>query len=498
LLQKEWVDQQDAIERVALRYAISLRDETPCPASFREVEMIPEEGGARNRRVRVLELPRRFQGQERYFLHHHFRFMSAGGREEQSDSFCEEIVADESFTFVDYEGAYTNICIHWSIDGWGAPNYSAMFVDGISLDHPLSSLHLYRRSQDREYIEGRFRLLQSMPLPHVFRGKVHGPRGAQVNYCYHIVANRPDESFAFWDNNAGLDYRKLWLGASAWEDFYGKNMEPHTIEGNLKVFRALYSPQLECCRDIYVYLPPSYYETAQPYPVIYMQDGQNLFDRATSYAGEWCVDETMQTLSREGKEAIIVGVTNGGERRLREYNPYFSNQTAGNLGDRYVRFLVETVKPRVDECFRTRRGRDSTGIAGSSMGACVSLYAFFAYPEVFGSLGALSHWMWLRDELTPADVLDFVEESEFVEGKIYLDVGTAEYVDASFVGIDVDSQEMLRGARRLAELLRRKGYRPKEDLLYFEDEGGGHREADWARRLPNAMRFLLANSQSPK
>jgi predicted alpha/beta superfamily hydrolase len=241
----------------------------------------------------------------------------------------------------------------------------------------------------------------------------------------------------------------------------------HVIQGTVLVLPQVRSTQLDNYRDILIYLPPSYFMSEQRYPVIYMQDGQNLFDVATSFVGvEWGVDDTLQALSAEGLEAIVVGVPNSGERRLNEYTPPTNPWWPGS-GDQYVAFLIDTLKPLIDRDFRTSAVRSHTGIVGSSLGALISLYAFFARSDVFGFVGAMSPSLWVGGGL----ILDQVRESPKVSGRIYLDHGTHE-----------------PSAHRLADLLRHKGY---ADLKYVVDEGGRHTEADWARRLPAALRFLL-------
>jgi predicted alpha/beta superfamily hydrolase len=250
-----------------------------------------------------------------------------------------------------------------------------------------------------------------------------------------------------------------------------------TTVGTILAYQGIDSPQLGNRRDLTVYLPPSYATRAsQRYPVIYMHDGQNLFDEATSFAGEWRVDETMENLAKEGLEAIIVGVPNMGAGRLAEYSPFRDQRHGGGQGRAYLRFLIDTVKPLIDQDLRTLSGRAHTGIFGSSMGGLISLYAFFAFPEHFGFVGAMSPSLWFAR----GRALTAIRRSPPILGQIYLDVGSAE--PARTVGLDGD----------LYALLIQKGYRPEQDLRYVLDEGAGHTEAAWARRLPDALRFLLA------
>ena len=263
----------------------------------------------------------------------------------------------------------------------------------------------------------------------------------------------------------------------------------HTVAGALRVLPGLSSPQLGNARDIIVYLPPSYADAGPRFPVLYMQDGQNLFDEATSYAGEWQVDETLERLSREGIEAIVVGIANLGNRRYAEYTPFPDEQGEGGEGDRYLAFLIETVKPCVERAFRTAPGREQTGIAGSSLGGLISLYAFFRYPQVFGLAAILSPAL----EIGGALFSSFVERTAFSGGKIYLDTGTLEAR-----GLEPDPDVMqelsdlyLYDVRRLRDLLLARGYREGQDLLYVEEQSGIHHESAWARRLPAALRFLF-------
>jgi len=129
----------------------------------------------------------------------------------------------------------------------------------------------------------------------------------------------------------------------------------HTINGNVKIAQGVYSPQLRNQRDIIVYLPPSYADSQRRYPVLYMHDGQNLFDAATSFSGEWHIDEIMETLSREdGLEAIIIAIPNMGVDRLNEYSPFRDDKHGGGNGNKYLHFLTDTLKPIIDRDFRTR------------------------------------------------------------------------------------------------------------------------------------------------
>jgi predicted alpha/beta superfamily hydrolase len=272
-----------------------------------------------------------------------------------------------------------------------------------------------------------------------------------------------------------------------WQD-YTSTRTDHTVTGTLLALPDFESPQLHNQRDILVYLPGSYETGDRRYPVLYMHDGQNLFDARTSFAGEWQVDEAMQRLAGEGIEAIVVGIPNMNRARMDEYSPFRDLRHGGGKGDRYLEFLVETLKPRIDADFRTLPGRAHTGLMGSSMGALISLYGFFRHADVFGFAGAMSPAFWFAGGALFAWLL----RQSYVPGKIYLDAGTAE-VPRRFSRLlpRYIAQPVAADARRAADILVTLGYRLSEEVVYVEDEGAAHNETAWARRLPDALRFLL-------
>lgn len=279
-------------------------------------------------------------------------------------------------------------------------------------------------------------------------------------------------------------------GKHNWQDY--KTGQPdgnHTVVGALKVRERVWSPQLKNRRDIYVHLPPSYADKRRRYPVLYMHDGQNLFDESDSYSGEWRVDETMQRLSQVGIEAVIVGIPNMKTERLLEYSPFDDPRFGPGRGDRYLAFLAETVKPLIDRDFRTLSERQHTGLMGSSMGGLISMYAFFQRSDVFGFAGVMSPSFWYANRAIYA----YVESAPFVPGRIYLDVGTREYGGSvTEKAARRQSRRHYAGVRRMKRMLVKKGYRVRRDLLVIEERGAGHNEPAWARRLPLALQFLIA------
>jgi predicted alpha/beta superfamily hydrolase len=285
------------------------------------------------------------------------------------------------------------------------------------------------------------------------------------------------------------------LKTTNWKN-YIEGRPKHTVVGNLKVLEGLYSPQLANRRDLFVYLPPSYEAEGRRYPVIYMHDGQNLFDDGLSYAGEWRVDETIEALSLEGIEAIVVGLPNTGVHRIDEYTPFHDQRLQkGGQGDRYVAFIVDTVKPLIDRDFRTLRDRAHTGTIGSSMGGLISLYAFFRRAEVFGFAGVMSPSLWFAQ----GAIVPYVQRMPFAPGRLYLDAGTHEGSDTrrSRGSPHKYVSRYLSAIQRMRDLLHQKGYRVGHELCYVEEENALHNEAAWARRLPNALRFLLADFRRP-
>ncbi|GAB4264001.1 MAG: hypothetical protein Kow0080_02790 [Candidatus Promineifilaceae bacterium] len=281
-----------------------------------------------------------------------------------------------------------------------------------------------------------------------------------------------------------------------WHPYREHYTHPHpSVTGHLLVAPSFYSPQLDNRRDIVVYLPPSYATGNGRYPVLYMQDGQNLFDNTLSFSGEWQVDETMEQLSQEeGLEAIVVGIANGGAQRLNEYSPFQDKKHGGGKGDQYLQFVVNTLKPIIDESFRTLPEQAHTGIIGSSMGGLISLYAFFRYPQTFGFTGVMSPSLWFADDA----ILHYVEKTAvYHPGKIYLDAGTRELGDSWQNTLLMKSRRYYGRVRRLKRILVYKGYRPIHELLHMEGKNHRHQEWAWALRLPNAIRFFLRGNIRP-
>lgn len=253
-----------------------------------------------------------------------------------------------------------------------------------------------------------------------------------------------------------------------WAAYAAAGWQASGVSGQL-LGSVVRSPQLRNERTVLLYLPASYDEGDRRYPVIYLQDGQNLFDPNTAFGGQtWQVGETMTLLAREGIEAIVVASYHTEQQRICEYNP-FADWRAG-CGELYVEFLAETLKPLVDHDFRTLTDPAHTVVGGSSMGGLISLYAFCARSDVFGRALVMSPSLWVAN----GAAYDTARAKLAPGGRLYIDNGTREM-----------------SARPLAALAAERGYRQGKDLLYVQGKGHRHTETAWARRLPDALRWLL-------
>lgn len=254
----------------------------------------------------------------------------------------------------------------------------------------------------------------------------------------------------------------------------------HTLTGDVRTHEAFHSHYLEHDRTVVVYLPPDYdVEEATRYPVLYLHDGQNVFDQATSFGEEWHVDESAQKLISEGEiePVIIVGIYNTGEFRVDEYTPTAeSDDGRGGLADDYGRMLVEELKPFIDTTYKTLPSAASTALGGSSLGGLLTMHLGVRYPTAFGRLAVLSPSVWWDDRV-------LLREVDALTGKlplrIWLDAGTAE------------GDDTLNNARALRDALVAKGWTVGDDLSYLEAEGGEHNEHSWAARIESVLKFLF-------
>ncbi|MCF8253319.1 MAG: hypothetical protein K9H61_00390 [Bacteroidia bacterium] len=276
------------------------------------------------------------------------------------------------------------------------------------------------------------------------------------------IANR------IFSSSFGLNQK---IKVAGWSDFEGKTAETKsTALENVKLVSAnFYMPQLKRNRKIWIYLPSDYEDAiAKRYSVLYMHDGQNLFDNKTSYSGEWGIDETLAKLEKTGDMGcIVVGIENGGANRINEYSPYVNNEYGGGEGKAYMQFIVETLKPYLDSAYRTHTDQMHTGIAGSSMGGLISLYGALAYPNVFGKVGVFSPALWFSDSL-----FEFAKNS-------YLDPR----VNVYYVAGSNESEHMSSDIIRMDSILKKKGALFYNSSVNLKADGE-HKEWFWKREFP--------------
>lgn len=251
--------------------------------------------------------------------------------------------------------------------------------------------------------------------------------------------------------------------------------------GDIRYHRAVASRVLPDQRNILVYLPPGYETSGKRYPVLYLHDGQNVFDGETSFVRgqEWQVDETAERLIGEGRiePLIIVAVENAGVNRIDEYTPTFDAQMArGGKATSYGVFLTRELKRTIDRTYRTQPGRASTALGGSSLGGLVTLFLGLRYPRVFGRLSVMSPSIWW-DHRSVLDELD--RYSGPWQPKIWLDSGTKE------------GEVTLKNTRHLRDRLVEKGWKTGRTLHYYEAEGADHSERAWAARVPMMLEALF-------
>jgi predicted alpha/beta superfamily hydrolase len=270
-------------------------------------------------------------------------------------------------------------------------------------------------------------------------------------------------------------------------------MPPHTLTGNILRHRAFPSKILRNRRDILVYLPPGYSRfSGRHYPVLYLHDGQNVFDAATAFGGvEWGVDETAQQLVRQKliEPLIIVAIANTGEERIHEYAPTPARidppkrKRSKGLLRSYGHFLTHELKPFIDRRYRTKREAEFTGLGGSSLGGLATLVLGLWFPNYFTRLAVMSPSIWW-DDCAIYKIVDVLDENAKPPLKIWLDTGT--------------NEPGWERARVLRDRLVEKGWRLHDDLHYSEIEGADHSEGAWATRVDPVLRFLFPPPPPPQ
>jgi predicted alpha/beta superfamily hydrolase len=247
-------------------------------------------------------------------------------------------------------------------------------------------------------------------------------------------------------------------------------MKTTTDKGTVEEF-TLPAPQLHGDKAIWVYLPAGYAETGNAYPVIYMHDGQNVFDHTETERREWHVEEKLNGLHGE---AIVVGIEHGGDKhRIDEMTPFANETHGGGHADDYLDFIINVLKPHVDASYRTLTGKEHTTIFGSSVGGLISFYALLKYPEVFGNAGVFSPSFWFSHE-----IYDYIKTVETISGRIYIMAG------------DRESNAMLSDIAEMEQLILQRVSSPAQ-VYKKVVHNGQHNEKLWRKEFADAYTWLM-------
>jgi predicted alpha/beta superfamily hydrolase len=251
----------------------------------------------------------------------------------------------------------------------------------------------------------------------------------------------------------------------------------------LRLHRAFSSQYLPDPRDLIIYLPPGYEnEPERMYPVLYLHDGQNLFDGRTSFVRDrtWQVREHADAAIDAGEvePLVIVGIYNAGDRRMAEYTHEHTRQLGGGEADAYGDLVIREIMPWIASRYRVRQDRDATGMGGSSLGGLVTLYLGLRHAQLFGKLALLSPSVWWNHK----SILGYLNEHApqiWQRPRIWLDIG------------DREGHRTLRDVEHLARRLSANGWSPGETMHFEKVRGGTHDEASWAARVRPMLRFLF-------
>ncbi|UGS22848.1 alpha/beta hydrolase [Flavobacterium channae] len=241
-------------------------------------------------------------------------------------------------------------------------------------------------------------------------------------------------------------------------------------QGKVSTF-TIEAPQLKTSKKIWMYLPHNYETSEKKYPVLYMHDAQNLFDAKTSYAGEWRIDETLDSLKAE---IIVVGIEHGNEKRLDELTPFPNKEYGGGNANAYLDFIVNQLKPYIDSNYRTKTNKMNTAIGGSSLGGLVSYYAILKYPEIFGKAMVFSPSFWFNEEM-----YSLTENAKKLKTKLYFMCG------------DSESETMVSDMDKMTHLVNEKRCTCMHLTKKVVVTGGKHNENLWAKEFGKAYLWLF-------
>jgi metallo-beta-lactamase class B len=275
------------------------------------------------------------------------------------------------------------------------------------------------------------------------------------------------------------------VSIAGWEDKKIKEIVTSTALPNVKIMSNRFLiPQLNKFRRVWIYLPNDY-ETnlTKRYPVLYMHDGQNCFDKTTAFSNEWGIDETLSSKQNNGDNGcIVVAVDNGGASRLDEYSPYNNPKYGGGQGDAYVDFLALTLKPFIDSAYRTFSDKKNTAMAGSSMGGLITTYAMFKYPDLYGKAGIFSPAYWFSNQLYTY----VLHKSKSNNQKFYFICGQTE------------GSKMAMWQDSMCIVLQQKGYIKDKDFKNIIKQNGTHTEVFWSAEFGACYDWLFSDSRLKK
>lgn len=261
----------------------------------------------------------------------------------------------------------------------------------------------------------------------------------------------------------------LWLTIT----FFGISFSQESTASKQVSTFTIEAPQLNTTKKIWVYLPKNYAISNKEFPVIYMHDGQNLFDAKTSYVGEWNVDETLNSINAQ---VIVIGIEHGNDKRMDELTPYKNEKYGGGNADKYLDFIVSTLKPYVDKNYRTKTNANNTALFGSSLGGLVSFYGALKYPETFGKVGCFSPSFWFNRK----EIFALMEQAKSFKTKIYLLCGDNEGDD-----------DMVKDVNAMEYQVNSKRCECKKLNKKIIVKGGQHNEKLWREGFKKAYLWLF-------
>lgn len=368
---------------------------------------------------------------------------------------------------------------------------SLLLISGLRVDTQesvyfrITSLPAYHPSGSDLYVAGSFNGWNPQDQKYKFQRNDKGEYFLKLSlpvgkHEYKITRGGWDKTECK-SGGKGMDNRKLDLkeeieveiSVEEWADRFPAEPAKSTAGKNVHIIdTAFYIPELKRTRRIWIYLPEEYdLNQEKRFPVMYMHDGQNLFDNATSFSGEWGIDEFMDSTSLP--KCIVIGIDHGNDRRLNEYNPYDNKKFGNGEGKKYLKFLVKTLKPFVDGTYRTMPDKNNTFIAGSSMGGLISMYAVLEYPKVFGAAGVFSPAFWISGNRIFSDI---EKKGKKVDSRIFI------------YGGKLEGETMVPHILHAVDLLTKKSRAKVTSLIRDE---GKHTETRWRAEWPGFYSWLM-------